>query len=95
MMFAKEIFDYPELEEHPLLCNHLGNYKNIINCLYCKNNNFSAPKLKGRPRKRRKLKEGGGNPNSPEDGSEQESNSSEGSNANILNNKVSATHALL
>ena len=23
-MFAKEIFDYPELEEHPLLCNHLG-----------------------------------------------------------------------
>ena len=24
MMFAKEIFDYPELEEHPLLCNHLG-----------------------------------------------------------------------
>ena len=25
VMFAKEIFDYPELEEHPLLCNHLGN----------------------------------------------------------------------
>ena len=24
VMFAKEIFDYPELEEHPLLCNHLG-----------------------------------------------------------------------
>ena len=24
-MFAKETFDYPELEEHPLLCNHLGN----------------------------------------------------------------------
>ena len=23
-MFAKEIFDYPELEEHPLLWNHLG-----------------------------------------------------------------------
>ena len=23
-MFAKETFDYPELEEHPLLCNHLG-----------------------------------------------------------------------
>ena len=26
-MFAKEIFDYPELEEHPLLCNHLGKKK--------------------------------------------------------------------
>ena len=52
--------------------------------------NFSAPKLKGRPRKRRKLKEGGGNPNSPEDGSELESNSSEGSNATVLNNKVRA-----
>ena len=24
VMFAKETFDYPELEEHPLLCNHLG-----------------------------------------------------------------------
>jgi hypothetical protein len=23
-MFAKEIFDYPELEEHPMLSNHLG-----------------------------------------------------------------------
>jgi hypothetical protein len=72
VMFAKEIFDYPELEEHPLLCNHL------------------APKLKGRPRKRRKVKEvgvggggGGGDPNSPEDGSEHESNSSEGSNKAI------------
>jgi len=72
VMFAKEIFDYPELEEHPLLCNHL------------------APKLKGRPRKRRKVKEagsgvggGGGDPNSPEDGSELESNSSEGSNKAI------------
>jgi hypothetical protein len=24
VMFAKEIFDYPELEEHPMLSNHLG-----------------------------------------------------------------------
>ena len=23
-MFARELFDYPELEEHPFLCNHLG-----------------------------------------------------------------------
>lgn len=69
VMFAKEIFDYPELEEHPLLCNHL------------------APKLKGRPRKRRKIKEGGGAPNSP-DGSEHESNSSEGSSSAIQNNKI-------
>jgi len=49
VLFAKETFDYPELEEHPFLCNHL------------------APKLKGRPRKRRRLKDGA--PNSPEDGS--------------------------
>jgi len=69
VMFAKEIFDYPELEEHPLLCNHL------------------APKLKGRPRKRRKIKEGGGAPNSP-DGSEHESNSSEGSSSALQNNKM-------
>merc|ERR1712106_411653 len=69
VMVAKEIFDYPELEEHPLLCNHL------------------APKLKGWPRKRRKIKEGGGAPNSPE-GSEHESNSSEGSSSAIQNNKI-------
>ncbi|XP_031622647.1 uncharacterized protein LOC116340337 [Contarinia nasturtii] len=36
VMFCKETFDYPELETHELLCNHL------------------APKLKGRPRGRRK-----------------------------------------
>ena len=29
-MFAKEIFDYPELEEHPLLCNHLGEYNDNV-----------------------------------------------------------------
>ena len=28
-MFAKEIFDYPELEEHPQLCNHLGTVQYI------------------------------------------------------------------
>ena len=50
-------------------------------------NIFSAPKLKGRPRKRRKLKEVSGAPNSPE-GSEHESNSSEGSNCSALQNKV-------
>lgn len=36
IMFCKETFDYPELETHELLCNHL------------------APKLKGRPRGKRK-----------------------------------------
>lgn len=35
-MFCKDTFDYPELETHDLLCNHL------------------APKLKGRPRGRRR-----------------------------------------
>lgn len=36
VLFCKEAFDYPELEGHELLCNHL------------------APKLKGRPRGKRK-----------------------------------------
>lgn len=36
VLFCRETFDYPELEGHELLCNHL------------------APKLKGRPRGKRK-----------------------------------------
>lgn len=24
LLFSKEVFDYPELEDHELLCNHLG-----------------------------------------------------------------------
>lgn len=36
VLFCRETFDYPDLEGHELLCNHL------------------APKLKGRPRGRRK-----------------------------------------
>ncbi|XP_037917887.1 mucin-5AC-like isoform X2 [Hermetia illucens] len=36
VMFCRDTFDYPELETHELLCNHL------------------APKLKGRPRGRKK-----------------------------------------
>lgn len=36
ILFCRDTFDYPELEGHELLCNHL------------------APKLKGRPRGRRK-----------------------------------------
>ena len=95
-MFARETFDYPELEEHPLLCNHLGRATAIILSHESNVHNvnlFSAPKLKGRPRKRRKLKEVTG-PNSPE-GSEHESNSSEGSNCsgvqkvNLLFTKIS------
>ena len=83
-MFAKETFDYPELEEHPLLCNHLGNIKQTVKLfLHECHHLFSAPKLKGRPRKRRKLKEVTGAPNSP-DGSEHESNSSEGSNCSAI-----------
>ena len=38
VMFAKEIFDYPELEEHPLLCNHLG--KKTIYLVTCKHWNI-------------------------------------------------------
>lgn len=36
VLFCRDTFDYPDLEGHELLCNHL------------------APKLKGRPRGRRK-----------------------------------------
>lgn len=36
ILFCRDTFDYPELEGHELLCNHL------------------APKLKGRPRGKRK-----------------------------------------
>ncbi|XP_015596332.1 AT-rich interactive domain-containing protein 5B isoform X2 [Cephus cinctus] len=36
VLFCKDTFDYPDLETHELLCNHL------------------APKLKGRPRRKRK-----------------------------------------
>ena len=28
LLFAKEVFDYPELEDHELLCNHLGKLGN-------------------------------------------------------------------
>lgn len=26
ILYTKEVFDYPELEDHELLCNHLGKY---------------------------------------------------------------------
>lgn len=62
VLFCKETFDYPELEGHELLCNHL------------------APKLKGRPRGKRKKR-------SVSPGSE--SNESETSVCNNYNAKVS------
>lgn len=62
VLFCKETFDYPELEGHELLCNHL------------------APKLKGRPRGKRKKR-------SVSPGSE--SNESESSLTNNYNTRVS------
>lgn len=63
VLFCRDTFDYPELEGHELLCNHL------------------APKLKGRPRGKRKKR-------SLSPGSE--SNESECSvSNNISANKVS------
>lgn len=65
----RELFDYPELEEHPYLCNEL------------------APKLKGRPRKRKKIKRAG----SPES----ESASSESSVvSSSVSSKVSAKNVI-
>ncbi|KAJ3667062.1 hypothetical protein Zmor_002470 [Zophobas morio] len=58
VLFCKDTFDYPELEGHELLCNHL------------------APKLKGRPRGKRKKR-------SVSPGSE--SNESESSVSNVFN----------
>ena len=29
LLFAKEVFDYPELEDHELLCNHLGKFSSL------------------------------------------------------------------
>lgn len=55
VLFCRDTFDYPDLEGHELLCNHL------------------APKLKGRPRGRRKKR-------SVSPGSE--SNESESSSSN-------------
>ena len=57
ILFCRDTFDYPELEGHELLCNHL------------------APKLKGRPRGKRKKR-------SLSPGSE--SNESECSNSNAI-----------
>lgn len=61
VLFCKDTFDYPELEGHELLCNHL------------------APKLKGRPRGKRKKR-------SVSPGSE--SNESESSITNSYNTRV-------
>lgn len=62
VLFCRDTFDYPDLEGHELLCNHL------------------APKLKGRPRGKRKKR-------SISPGSE--SNESESSGSNVpSNNKV-------
>lgn len=64
VLFCRDTFDYPDLEGHELLCNHL------------------APKLKGRPRGKRKKR-------SVSPGSE--SNESESSGSNVpSNNKVKA-----
>lgn len=65
ILFCRDTFDYPELEGHELLCNHL------------------APKLKGRPRGKRKKR-------SVSPGSE--SNESESSVSNS-NTKVSQINA--
>ena len=47
-MFAKETFDYPELEEHPLLCNHLGNIKQTVKLFFFTSvNNIFSPETEG------------------------------------------------
>lgn len=67
VLFCKDTFDYPELEGHELLCNHL------------------APKLKGRPRGKRKKR-------SVSPGSE--SNESESSITNSYNTRAENKNGL-
>ena len=61
VVFCKDTFEYPELEDHELLCNHLGQcpwclfgrtdgWIVVTHCLHL----CAAPKWKGRPRKARK-----------------------------------------
>ena len=33
ILYCGESFDYPELEEHPYLCNHLGEFCHSFNLL--------------------------------------------------------------
>ena len=40
VLFCREVFDYAELEEHPYLCNHLGNFEHLIGRFKFKFNNF-------------------------------------------------------
>lgn len=69
ILYCRDTFDYPELEGHELLCNHL------------------APKLKGRPRGKRKKR-------SISPGSE--SNESESSVSNVFNSgKVIINHRII
>ncbi|XP_042867634.1 uncharacterized protein LOC122250329 [Penaeus japonicus] len=49
MLFCRDVFDYPELEGHDLLCNHLFDASNESLLPLP-----AAPKLQGRPRKKRK-----------------------------------------
>ncbi|KAK7066350.1 AT-rich interactive domain-containing protein 5B, partial [Halocaridina rubra] len=50
MLFCREVFDYPELEGHDLLCNHLLPEVLTDQVIVPP----AAPKLQGRPRKKRK-----------------------------------------
>uniref|UniRef100_A0A1B6IYW7 ARID domain-containing protein n=1 Tax=Homalodisca liturata TaxID=320908 RepID=A0A1B6IYW7_9HEMI len=63
VLYCKETFDYPDIEGHELLCNHL------------------APKLKGRPRKKRKQLDQ--SPDSSDSESESSSNSTSSSSTKV------------
>uniref|UniRef100_A0A182T663 ARID domain-containing protein n=1 Tax=Anopheles maculatus TaxID=74869 RepID=A0A182T663_9DIPT len=71
IMFCKETFDYPELETHELLCNHL------------------APKLKGRPRGKRKKTLSDSSQYTKKEGCSDESESNESDVSDYSYSKVS------
>ena len=62
-MFAKETFDYPELEEHPLLCNHLGNIKQTVKLSFTRVSPFIfSPETEGATAEKEEVEGGDGCP---------------------------------
>ncbi|OXU27406.1 hypothetical protein TSAR_003275 [Trichomalopsis sarcophagae] len=61
VLFCRDTFDYPDLETHELLCNHLVGFPKNNSGRYLEESFLEmrgltevAPKLKGRPRRKRK-----------------------------------------
>jgi hypothetical protein len=69
VLFCRDNFDYPELETHELLCNHLGLLLKIFCRLDTNFWNLLAPKFAGRPRKKKWRNSSPGSDSNESDGS--------------------------